>query len=299
MTRASKLPRASVAIIGGSGLYEMEGLRQVKEVRLRTPFGAPSDAVVVGSLEGVPVAFLARHGRGHRINPSEINYRANIYALKALGVRRVISISAVGSMKESIKPGHLMLPDQFIDLTKRRPSTFFEGGVVAHVAFADPVCRSLADVLATSAGSIGAMLHRGGTYLCIEGPQFSSRGESVLYRQWGVDVIGMTNMPEAKLAREAELCYATVALATDYDCWHETEESVTVEAILATLHQNVALAKRLLRQAIPVMVQSGGCVCGQALRDAIVTAPHCVSKAARKRLGLLIDGYLKTAKGTR
>ena len=299
MTRAANAPRASVGIIGGSGLYEMEGLQQVKEVRLRTPFGAPSDAVVVGSLEGVPVAFLSRHGRGHRINPSGINYRANIYALKALGVRRVISVSAVGSMKETIEPGHLVLPDQFIDLTKRRPSTFFEGGVVAHVAFADPVCRSLADALAKSAGSVGATIHRGGTYLCIEGPQFSSRGESLLYRQWGVDVIGMTNMPEAKLAREAELCYATVALATDYDCWHETEESVTVDAILAILRQNVALAKRLLRQAIPVVAADTNCACGRALQDAIVTAPNYVSKTAKKRLGLLIDRYAKPVKRIR
>lgn len=299
MTRTGRSPRANVGIIGGSGLYEMEGLQQIREVRLRTPFGTPSDAVIVGSLDGVPVAFLSRHGRGHRINPSEINYRANIYALKALGVRRVISISAVGSMNEAIKPGHLVLPDQFIDLTKRRPSTFFDGGVVAHVAFADPVCRSLADRLAKSAGPVGATIHRGGTYLCIEGPQFSSRGESLLYRQWGVDVIGMTNMPEAKLAREAELCYATVALATDYDCWHATEESVTVDAILATLRQNVAMAKRLLRQALPVVAQDADCACGRALQNAIVTAPDSVPKAAKRRLGLLIDRYLKPVKGRR
>ncbi len=299
MTRRGTAPRATVGIIGGSGLYEMEGLQQIREVRLRTPFGAPSDAVIVGSLEGVPVAFLSRHGRGHRINPSEINYRANIYAMKALGVRRLISVSAVGSMKEAIEPGHLVLPDQFIDLTKRRPSTFFEGGVVAHVAFADPVCRSLGDTLAKSAGPVGATIHRGGAYLCIEGPQFSSRGESLLYRAWGVDVIGMTNMPEAKLAREAELCYATVALATDYDCWHATEESVTVDAILATLRRNVALATRLLRQAVPVAAQEADCACGRALQDAMVTAPNAVSKAAKKRLRLLIDRYLKPVKGRR
>lgn len=299
MTRGGTSPRATVGIIGGSGLYEMDGLQQIREVRVRTPFGAPSDAVMVGSLDGVPVAFLSRHGRGHRISPSEINYRANIYALKALGVQRVISVSAVGSMKEAIRPGHLVLPDQFIDLTKRRSSTFFEGGVVAHVAFADPICRSLADTLAHSAGPVGATIHRGGTYLCIEGPQFSSRGESLLYRQWGVDVIGMTNMPEAKLAREAELCYATVALATDYDCWHATEKSVTVDAILATLRHNVAMARRLLRHALPLAAQEADCTCCQALRDAIVTAPHALSKAARKRLGLLINRYVKPTKRTK
>jgi 5'-methylthioadenosine phosphorylase len=296
MTRGGTSPHVTVGIIGGSGLYEMEGLQQIREVRVRTPFGVPSDAVMVGSLDGVPVAFLSRHGRGHRISPSEINYRANVYALKALGVQRVISVSAVGSMKEAIRPGHLVLPDQFIDLTKRRSSTFFEGGVVAHVAFADPICRSLADTLAHSAGPVGATIHRGGTYLCIEGPQFSSRGESLLYRQWGVDVIGMTNMPEAKLAREAELCYATVALATDYDCWHATEKSVTVDAILATLRHNVAMARRLLRHALPLAAQETDCTCCQALRDAIVTAPHALSKAARKRLGLLINRYVNPTK---
>lgn len=298
MTRAVKRPQARVGIIGGSGLYEMEGLQQVKEVRLRTPFGAPSDAIIAGSLEGVPVAFLSRHGRGHRFNPSEINYRANIYALKTLGVRQVISVSAVGSMKESIKPGDVVLPHQVIDLTKRRVSTFFEGGVVAHVAFGDPICRSLAGTLEQCAGTVGATVHGGGTYLCMEGPQFSSRAESLLYRQWGVDVIGMTNMPEAKLAREAELCYATVALATDYDCWHETEEAVTVEAILEILRKNVALAKRLLRQAIPLVDGARGCVCGSALQNALVTAPDHVSNAARKRLALFIDRYMKPKRRT-
>jgi 5'-methylthioadenosine phosphorylase len=278
---------AKVGIIGGSGLYAMEGLRSVREVRIRTPFGAPSDTVVVGLLEGVRVAFLSRHGRGHRLNPGEINYRANIYALKSLGVSRVISVSAVGSMKESIKPGDVVIPDQFIDLTKRRASTFFEGGVVAHVAFGEPVCPGLKDALASSARQEGASLHRGGTYVCMEGPQFSTKGESRLYRQWGVDVIGMTNMPEAKLAREAELCYATMALVTDYDCWHETEEAVTVDAILATLHRNVELAKRVLRAVVPSLAESGDCACQHALDNAIVTDRKGVPASVKNKLALL------------
>ncbi|HSA62560.1 MAG TPA: S-methyl-5'-thioadenosine phosphorylase [Nitrospiraceae bacterium] len=289
----------SVGVIGGSGLYDMEGLKSVKEVRVRTPFGPPSDAVVVGTLEGMRVAFLSRHGRGHRLNPGEINYRANIYALKSLGVSRVISVSAVGSMKESIRPGEVLVPDQFIDLTKRRASTFFEGGIVAHVAFGEPICAALAQTLASSGEELGASLHRGGTYLCMEGPQFSTKAESRLYRQWGIDVIGMTNMPEAKLAREAELCYATMALVTDYDCWHETEEAVTVDAILATLHQNVALAKRILRAVLPSVVESPACLCHRALDNAIVTAPSSISSAARKKLALLTRRVLAPKKGAR
>ncbi len=291
--------QVSVGVIGGSGLYDMEGLKSVKEVRVRTPFGPPSDAVVVGTLEGMRVAFLSRHGRGHRLNPGEINYRANIYALKSLGVSRVISVSAVGSMKESIRPGEVLVPDQFIDLTKRRASTFFEGGIVAHVAFGEPICAALAQTLASSGEELGASLHRGGTYLCMEGPQFSTKAESRLYRQWGIDVIGMTNMPEAKLAREAELCYATMALVTDYDCWHETEEAVTVDAILATLHQNVALAKRILRAVLPSVVESPACLCHRALDNAIVTAPSSISSAARKKLALLTRRVLAPKKGAR
>src|SRR4026209_911280 len=261
MARQGSVARADIGIIGGSGLYDIEGLRRVKEVSVKTPFGAPSDTVVLGELDGTRIAFLSRHGRGHRINPSEINYRANIFALKSLGVRRVISVSAVGNMKESIKPGDVVLPDQFIDLTKRRVSTFFEGGIVAHVAFGDPVCPSLGAVLLDATRAVGATVHQGGVYLCIEGPQFSTKGESRLYRQWSVSVIGMTNLPEAKLAREAELCYATVALATDYDCWHETEVAVIVEAILTTLRQNVTLAKRLLRAAMRAVADLKTCRC--------------------------------------
>lgn len=291
--------QAAVGVIGGSGLYEMEGLRSVREIRVRTPFGSPSDAIIVGEIGGVRVAFLSRHGRGHRLNPGEINYRANIYALKSLGVSRVISVSAVGSMKESIKPGDVVCPDQFIDLTKRRASTFFEGGMVAHVAFGEPVCAGLVETLASSGPRLGATLHRGGAYLCIEGPQFSTKGESRLYRQWGVDVIGMTNMPEAKLAREAELCYATMALATDYDCWHETEEAVTVEAILDTLHRNVALAKRILQAVLPSVAGMQDCACHQALTHAVITDRKRVPAAAKRKLALLTRRVWAPMKGAR
>lgn len=289
--------QGSIGVIGGSGLYDIEGLKSVRRVQVRTPFGPPSDAITVGTLQGVAVAFLSRHGRGHRLNPSEINYRANIYALKSLGVTRVISVSAVGSMKESIRPGDIVMPGQFIDLTKRRASTFFEGGMVAHVAFGEPICGSLAQSVFSAGQQVGATLHRGGTYLCMEGPQFSTKAESRLYRQWGVDVIGMTNMPEAKLAREAELCYATMALVTDYDCWHETEEAVTVEAILDTLHQNVALAKRIVQTVMPSLAAPRACACGQALDNAIVTDRRSVSAAAKKKLGLLSRRVLAQKKG--
>jgi 5'-methylthioadenosine phosphorylase len=299
MARQGSVARADIGIIGGSGLYDIEGLRRVKEVSVKTPFGAPSDTVVLGELDGTRIAFLSRHGRGHRINPSEINYRANIFALKSLGVRRIISVSAVGSMKESIKPGDVVLPDQFIDLTKRRVSTFFEGGIVAHVAFGDPVCPSLGAVLLDATRAVGATVHQGGVYLCIEGPQFSTKGESLLYRQWGVSVIGMTNLPEAKLAREAELCYATVALATDYDCWHETEEAVTVESILATLRQNVSLAKRLLRTAIPMVANGKACICQRALQNAVITTPDRMPASLRRKLALLMDRVVPEKKGAR
>jgi 5'-methylthioadenosine phosphorylase len=297
MKQTSTGSGASVGVIGGSGLYDIEGLTAVREMRVRTPFGTPSDAIVVGILDGTRVAFLSRHGRGHRLSPSEINYRANIYALKSLGVSRVISISAVGSMKDSIRPGDVVLPDQFIDLTKRRAGSFFEGGMVAHVAFGEPICAGLAQDLEKAAHQVGAALHCGGTYLCMEGPQFSTKAESRLYRQWGVDVIGMTNMPEAKLAREAELCYATIALVTDYDCWHDTEEAVTVEAILATLHRNVALAKRILKTVVPSVADAPACSCHRALDNAIVTAPKSVPAGVRKKLALLTGRVMATKKG--
>jgi 5'-methylthioadenosine phosphorylase len=295
--KGKRAEQHSIGVIGGSGLYDIDGLKAVRRVQVRTPFGSPSDAITVGSLQGVTVAFLSRHGRGHRLNPSEINYRANIYALKSLGVTRVISVSAVGSMKESIRPGDIVMPDQFIDLTKRRASTFFEGGMVAHAAFGEPICGSLARKLLSAGQQVGATLHRGGTYLCMEGPQFSTKAESRLYRQWGVDVIGMTNMPEAKLAREAELCYATMALVTDYDCWHETEEAVTVEAILDTLHQNVALAKRIVQAVMPSLAECRACACGQSLDNAIVTDRRSVSAAAKKKVELLTRRVFARKKG--
>lgn len=299
MARKQAAPKAQIGIIGGSGLYDMEGLEQVREVKVTTPFGKPSDALLLGRIDGIAVAFLSRHGRGHRISPSEINYRANIYAMKSLGVARVIAVSAVGSMKESVRPGDVLLPDQFIDLTKRRVGTFFDRGIVAHVALADPICPALSGALFKAAQGSGATVHRGGTYLCIEGPQFSTRGESLLYRQWGVDVIGMTNLPEAKLAREAELCYATLALPTDYDCWHASEASVTVEAILETLHKNVAMAKRILRASLPVAGGPRACACGTALDYAVLTAPNKIGKEARRRLGLLLARREASAKGGR
>ena len=297
MSRVTSRPHAQIGIIGGSGLYAMEGLQDVREVRVRTPFGPPSDALILGTIEGVRLAFLSRHGRGHRLAPSEINYRANIYALKSVGITRVISVSAVGSMKEMIKPGDMVLPDQFIDLTKQRVGTFFGKGVVAHVGFAEPICGSLSEILFKAGQGARGAVHRGGSYVCIEGPQFSSRAESLLYRQWGVDVIGMTNLPEAKLAREAELCYATLALVTDYDCWHESEEAVTVDMILVTLQKNVELAKRVLRAAVAAAANPRPCPCQQALQHAIVTAPDVMSSSARKQLRLLIGRYLPPAKG--
>ena len=299
MKRKRQDERVTVGVIGGSGLYDIEGLTSARSIRVRTPFGAPSDAIIVGSLEGIRVAFLSRHGRGHLLNPSRINYRANIFALKSLGVSHVISVSAVGSMKESIHPGDVVMPDQFIDLTKRRVSTFFDNGVVAHVAFGEPICAELGQVLLSAGEKAGANVHRNGTYLCMEGPQFSTKAESRLYRQWGVDVIGMTNMPEAKLAREAELCYATLALVTDYDCWHETAEAVTVEAVLGTLHRNVVLAKQILRSAMPSFANPIECPCHRALDNAILTAPNRIPTAVRKKLAVLIDRALASKKGVR
>ncbi|MDD9859378.1 MAG: S-methyl-5'-thioadenosine phosphorylase [Nitrospira sp.] len=282
-------PRADIGVVGGSGLYDMEGLERVREVRVATPFGQPSDAVVLGTIAERRVAFLARHGRGHRINPSMINYRANIYALKSLGVTRIFSVSAVGSMKETVQPGHLVFPNSFIDRTTKRVNTFFDEGLVAHVAFADPVCPVLTAQLAGAARSLGATFHAGGTYLCIEGPQFSTRAESSLYRQWGVDLIGMTNATEARLAREAEICYATMALVTDYDCWHESEESVSVEAVLTIMHQNVAQARRLLKHVIRQSTESGTCACATALRSAILTAPEAMTASVKRRYKLFLE----------
>jgi 5'-methylthioadenosine phosphorylase len=281
-----------VGVIGGSGLYDIAGLSEVEEVELATPFGRPSDAFVTGRLGGVRMVFLPRHGRGHRILPSEINFRANIWGLKRLGVTRILSVSAVGSMREDIAPGDFVVIDQFVDRTRHRIDTFFGDGVVAHVMFADPLCPEVRATLLAAGRALDVRLHDGGTYLNMEGPQFSTRAESKLYRQWGVDVIGMTNLQEAKLAREAELCYATIAMSTDYDCWHEGHEAVTIEAVIAVMNANVDKAKKLILEAVPRFTAERGCSCGSALSHAIMTAPDRISPEARMRLGLLIDKYL-------
>ena len=286
------MQKAEIGIIGGSGLYAMPGLTSVREERVSTPFGDPSDAFVLGDLEGHKVAFLARHGRGHRILPSELNFRANIYAMKALGVERILSVSAVGSLKEEHKPTDFVIPDQFIDRTFARTSTFFGEGIVAHVAFGDPVCATVADAFANGCVEAGVVGKSGGTYVCMEGPQFSTRAESNLYRSWGADVIGMTNLQEAKLAREAEICYATMAMVTDYDCWREGHDDVTVDQIVAVLHQNAENAGKVVRAAVRAMPSDRSCACVSALKFAILTDRKAIPQAAREKLGLLIDKYL-------
>ncbi len=290
--RTATADDVTVGIIGGSGLYEMEGLTGARWVKLRTPFGDPSDAYCVGRLGDRRVVFLPRHGRGHRLLPSELNYRANIWGLKKLGAQAVISVSAVGSMREAIRPLDIVVPDQFYDHTKRRVSSFFGDGIVAHVGMAHPVCADPAARLESAGREAGATVHRGGTYICIEGPQFSTKGESEIYRSWGVSVIGMTNMPEAKLAREAELCYATLALATDFDVWHPEHDAVTVEAVVANLLKNVATAREVLRRVIPRVATPCGHGCGDALASAIITAPDALSARTRRRLSLLIDRHV-------
>lgn len=284
----------TVGVIGGSGLYEMEGLGDVHFVKVETPWGSPSDDLFVGYLGDIKMAFLPRHGRGHRLMPSEINFRANIYAMKKLGVEYIISVSAVGSMKEEIAPGHVVIPDQFFDHTKRRASSFFGDGIVAHVSMADPVCPGLSEVLYEASRSSGATVHKGGTYICMEGPQFSSRGESDIYRKWGVDVIGMTNMPEAKLAREAEICYATLAFSTDYDCWHEGHADVTVEDVIRVLTKNVQLARQIIKRAVPMIPGiERNCPCANALGSSIITSREAISEETKKRLNILIERYIK------
>jgi len=285
--------RADFGVIGGSGLYAIEEIEDLKEVRLSTPFGDPSDAFLVGRLSGQSVAFLPRHGRGHRIAPSELPFRANIWGMKMLGVKRIIAAGAVGSMKEDIHPMDLVFPDQFIDRTHHRVATFFGDGVVAHVGLADPFCPVLRGHLARVAKEAGARVHERGTYICIEGPQFSTRAESHLYRSWGASVIGMTNMQEARLAREAEICYATMALVTDYDCWHETHESVTVETIIGYLTKNAAMARGVVGRSLRTMGSlTEPCGCGSALKNAIITDRRVIPEAARRRLDLLIGKYL-------
>lgn len=290
------MAQATIGIIGGSGLYQMEALKEVEEVRVDTPFGAPSDALIVGTLEGTRVAFLARHGRHHHLMPSELPFRANIHAMKQLGVEYLISASAVGSLKEEAKPLDMVVPDQFIDRTKNRVSTFFGDGIVAHITFGDPVCHQLAGVLADAVASLelpDVTLHRGGTYVCMEGPAFSTKAESHLYRSWGATIIGMTNLPEAKLAREAEIAYATLALVTDYDCWHPDHDSVTVEMVIANLQRNATNAQKVIQETVRRLAENPpASEAHSALKYAILTQLDKVPAATKEKLGLLLKKYL-------
>jgi 5'-methylthioadenosine phosphorylase len=287
------LSQAEIGIIGGSGLYAMPGLSAVSEVRQETPFGDPSDAYVLGLLEARKVAFLARHGRGHRILPTELNFRANIYGFKQLGVDRIVSVSAVGSLKEEHKPLEFVIPDQFFDRTRHRVDTFFGDGIVAHIAFADPICPELAKAVETACKKAGVVGKRGGTYLCMEGPQFSTKAESNVYRTWGMDVIGMTNLQEAKLAREAEICYVTVAMVTDYDCWHPHHDSVTVDQIVAVLLKNAENACKVVRETVAAMPEGRSCKCAAALAHAILTDRDKIPSATRQKLKLILGKYLE------
>lgn len=279
---------ARIGVIGGSGLYEMPGLTDLEEVTINTPFGSPSDSIVVGKLEGVSVAFLPRHGRGHRLNPTEVPAKANIYGLKSLGVEQVISISAVGSLQEPIRPLDMVVPDQLIDRTRGRPSTFFENGIVAHVSFAKPFCPVMRALLVEGIKETGTAVHDGGTYVVMEGPPFSTIAESKLYRSWGASIIGMTALPEAKLAREAEMCYATLACTTDYDVWHDDHDSVTVDMVIANLLQNVAVAQEVLRRIVSRLPEHRDCGCATALTNAVITSPDAMTPSAKYRLKLLL-----------
>ena len=275
-----------LGVIGGSGLYQMKGLDINDRLTVETPYGSTSDEIIIGSLRGIKMAFLPRHGVGHFITPSEINFRANIFAMKKIGVEKIISVSAVGSMKEKYPPGHFVVPDQFIDHTNQRISTFFTTGMVGHVSLADPVCGVTADVLFDAANKAGATVHKGGTYICIEGPQFSTRAESLVYRQWGVDVIGMTNVTEAKLAREAGLCYSTLALVTDFDCWHVEEEPVTLEAVLEIMHKNVEKAQQVINELVPLLGKVSSCGCADAAKQAVVTDPKKTPEEIKNDLSI-------------
>ncbi|HXV81832.1 MAG TPA: S-methyl-5'-thioadenosine phosphorylase [Candidatus Binatia bacterium] len=286
------MAKSIVGVIGGSGLYQMEGLRKIREVEVKTPFGRPSDKFIRGVLGETELVFLPRHGKGHRWLPTEINFRANIFALKKLGVDWIISVSAVGSLREEIVPGDIVILDQFIDRTTQRPCTFFGKGIVAHVSLADPFCQVLAEKLAAASASEGGKVHPRGTYLCMEGPQFSTRAESRLYRSWGADVIGMTNLQEAKLAREAEICFGTLALATDYDCWNQTVGDVEIEHVLAVLRQNVALAQRIIQRAVAGLTDAHACSCRSSLKDAIITERSRIPKKIRSDLQPIIGKYL-------
>jgi len=284
--------KTKLGVIGGTGLYEMEGLSGVREVEMDTPFGAPSGPFVTGSLEGVEMVFLPRHGKGHRFLPTEVNNRANIFGMKKLGVGRILSVSAVGSLKEEIEPGHMVLPDQFIDRTYRRSPTFFGDGIVAHVQFADPFCNDLRALVADAAATEDIRVHGRGTYVCMEGPQFSTRAESALHRSWGADVIGMTNLQEAKLAREAEICFATMAMATDYDCWNEAAGDVDIEEVIAVLQRNADVAKRIVRGTAERLSPERACPCAAALAMAIVTDRSLIPAATREKLAPLVEKYL-------
>jgi 5'-methylthioadenosine phosphorylase len=287
------MEQVKLGIIGGSGLYNMDGLTEVTEVGIDTPFGKPSDNFIIGTLDGQRVAFLARHGRGHKLMPTELPFRANIYAMKLLGVERIISASAVGSLQERYAPTDIVIPDQFFDRTRGRISTFFGDGIVAHITFAHPICDHMAETMTAAAKKVaGLKLHRGGTYLCMEGPAFSTLAESRLYRQWGMDIIGMTNLQEAKLAREAEICYVTLALVTDYDCWHPDHDAVTVEMVIEYLNKNSVNAQQLIREGARMFAsEPRACKCGSALRHAILTSPAAVSAEAKQRLSAIIGKY--------
>ena len=282
----------TIGIIGGSGLYDLPGIAEVERLRVTTPFGDPSDELVCGTVGGRRLLFLPRHGRGHRLLPTEVNFRANIFAMKQLGAEWIIAVGAVGSLREDIVPGQLLVPHQLIDRTSRRPSTFFGNGIVVHVAFADPFCPVLSAGLVAAAGRLGVTVHPRGTYLCMEGPQFSTRAESHLYRQWGADVIGMTNLQEAKLAREAEICFATLALVTDYDCWHETEADVAIADVLRILNDNVATAQRVIAATVPQLHAPRTCACATALAHAIITDRGCIPETVKRDLGIIIGKYV-------
>lgn len=284
---------AKIGIIGGSGLYKIEGIKKVKERQVSTPFGAPSDKIIIGELSGVEVAFLPRHGRGHKLIPSEINYRANIFAMKKIGVERIISLSACGSLKEIFKPMDFVLVDQFVDRTNQaRKMTFLSNGIAGHISFAYPVCQDLSQILYDSAKNLGINVHKGGTYLNMEGPAFSTKAESNLYRSWGMDVIGMTNISEARLAREAEICYSSLAAVTDYDCWHESHESVSVDMIIEYLNKNVENAKKIIKSSIAKIPTKRTCLCKDALKYAIITSKDAISQKTKKDLGIILGKYL-------
>jgi 5'-methylthioadenosine phosphorylase len=283
--------KAEIGIIGGSGLYQMPGFEKFEEANIETPFGSPSDNYVLGELAGRKVAFLPRHGRGHRLSPSELNFRANIYGMKHLGVERILSLSAVGSLKEEHRPLDFVIPDQFFDRTRGRISTFFGEGLVAHVSFADPICPQLSGVVAEACKTVGVNSKQGGTYLCMEGPAFSTKAESNVYRSWGMDVIGMTNLQEAKLAREAEICYVTAAMVTDYDCWHPEHDAVTVTDIIANLMKNADNACKMVAAAVAAMPKERTCKCGKALAHALITDKSVVPESTRQKLGLIVDKY--------